>query len=101
MKKELEEGVVIEISEDFWISSNHTVFVHNIPVGTLENNLTWFEQSDKPKLDEIKEIVYLGNYQWGYKHLHNPLAEFNKLSEEAKEEVLRYYNIYKTQCDRI
>lgn len=91
MNKELVKGAVVEISEEFWISSDYTVFIHNIPAGTLENNLTWFEQSDKPRVDEIKEIVYLCDYQWSYKHLHGPLFEFDKFSEEVKNEILITY----------
>ena len=62
---------------------------HSVPVGSAKNNLSWFTGDfKKVKHDEIKKIVYLGNYKWGVKELTSPIEEFESFDKLTKEQIL-------------
>jgi hypothetical protein len=85
----LEKGQILEINNEITIDKDYNVFSLTIPVGTLINNLVWFPQfTELPSYDTIKQIVYLGDYQWGVKHLSRPIEEFNKLHFSKQEDLL-------------
>ena len=88
----IEKGLVLAISEVLTVSDDYTVYYHNIPVGNLLGNLLWFPQySFPPAPSEIKQIVYLGDYKWGVKHLRSLHDEFKELTIYAQESILSDY----------
>ena len=90
-KSLLEEGTVLTVSDDLIITEDYTVVHCGIPIGSVKENLSWFPSNTfHVKHDEIKEIVYLGNYKWGFKHLTTPLKEFESFDEELKNSILNH-----------
>ena len=87
--QKLEKGQVLSISDDLIITEDYTVTYYGIPVGSVKENLSWFSlDSPHVRYDEIKEIVYLGNYKWGVKQLTLPRIEFESLDDSSKDKVL-------------
>ena len=85
----IEKGTVLAIDDAITIDKEYNVLNYDIPVGTLVNNLVWFpEHTAEPSYKDINQIVYLGDYKWGVKHLSRPIDEFNKLSVSTQEDLL-------------
>ena len=94
MNIELELGTVLEVSKNgghLVIDENYKVYADSIPVGDLIGNLTHFPETIAPKHYTIDKIVYMGNYKWSIKHLVDPLDEFDRLSRESKQNILKHY----------
>jgi hypothetical protein len=86
---ELEKGSVLQASDILVITKDYTVMYYGIPVGSVKNNLCWFlANPNKPAYNEIKQVVYLGNYEWGVKQLNSPIDEFRSFDASLQEEVL-------------
>lgn len=89
MNTELERGMVLEVSDIITIKEDYTVLYHSIPVGSAKDNLSWFTSNPrKIRHNEIKKIVYLGNYKWGVKELTSPIEEFESFDKTTKEQIL-------------
>lgn len=95
--KLLEKGSVLEVGYSLHVDENFNVYGVSekgsfmIPVGSCKNNLTWFEESLTPLPEEIDRLVYLGDYQWSYKHLQEPINEFRELAEKLRVDILSKY----------
>lgn len=88
-KSLIEEGTVLTVSDELVITEDYTVIYCGIPVGSVKENLSWFSiENHRVKPDDIKQIVYLGKYKWGFKQFTTPFKEFESFSEELKESIL-------------
>lgn len=88
-KSLIEEGTVLTVSDELVITEDYTVVYCGIPVGSVKENLSWFFiENPQVKPNDIKQIVYLGNYKWGFKHFTTPLKEFESFNEELKKSIL-------------
>lgn len=97
---ELERGYVLQLDENnLSITEDFVVLKDGFPVGTLKNNLTWFKQSKTPEISDIKQIVYLGEYTWGYREFNSKLSEFELLKESDKERILEDFLAQKEFSD--
>lgn len=65
----IERGDIIAVSNGIEIKSDYTVLLAGIPVGSCKNHLVWYEESERPAIWEIKQLVYLGDYAWGVREL--------------------------------
>jgi hypothetical protein len=87
--KELEKGSILQVSDILQITKDYTVMYYGIPVGSVKNNLSWFSANpNKPAYNEIKQVVYLGNYEWGVKQLVLPIGEFRSFDSSLQEEII-------------
>ena len=82
------EDTVVAVDDQVYITEDYTVLACGVPAGSLVGNLVWFSQTLKPQPSSIKQIVFLGDYSWGYKQLSSKLEEFNNLSSELQCEIL-------------
>ena len=88
----LERGCVLRLDENnLSITKDFVVLKDGFPVGTLKNNLTWFNQSKTPKIEDIKQIVYLREYTWGIREFFTKLSEFELLKDSDKETILEEF----------
>ena len=89
MHAEIIKGTVLEINNELTIDRHYTVFHNGIPVGTVKDNLCWFDSNPrKPENSQIKQIVYLGDYTWGVKQLTLPIDEFESFDQTLKEQII-------------
>ena len=90
MHAEITKGDVLEISNSLSIMKDYTVLHNGIPVGTAKDNLCWFSNNpNRPEYFQIKQVVYLGNYEWGVKQLTSPIDEFESFDHFLKDEIIR------------
>lgn len=93
----LEKGSVLEVGYSLHVDENYNVYAVSekgsfmIPVGSCKHNLIWFKESSAPLPEEIKRLVYLGDYQWSFKHFQEPINEFKELSEGRQVAILSTY----------
>ena len=89
MHAEITKGTVLEINNDLTIDRNYTILYCGVPVGTAKDNLTWFPSNPrKPEHNQIKQVVYLGDYTWGVKQLTSTIDEFESFGQTLKEQIL-------------
>jgi hypothetical protein len=106
MNAEIEIGLILEVSNSLSIKEDYTVLYNGIPVGTAKNNLTWFPSNPrKLRHDEIKKVVYLGDYAWGVKQLTSTIDEFESFGQTLKDQILcnflemqKEFNELQKQC---
>ena len=92
-----EPGSVLSLGDHYFIS-NRKVYAstgtYDICIGKLDpNSICWFKRytNEEEILDNATSIVYLGEMLFGLKKLVIITDEFEKLTNDQKEEILLTY----------
>ena len=98
----LEENTVINIDNQQFSLFHGTVcllvntgdgILTRIPVGTLENKLTWFAETPTPST--FKQAVYLGDYKFGIRQVRTPFEELSLLPADVQSAIFnRLYSAH-------
>jgi hypothetical protein len=70
-----------------------------ISIGRIEDEVTYFYESNKPKINDIKYLLYLGDNMFSYKQLISPLDEINNQDDHVKEIIVdQLMNCFNKYC---